>query len=337
MRPQGHLITAIVVSIGAVLCVTALPVAQSSGIRPRAGQWTAPRTIDGQPDLQGVWDFRTLTPLERPANLAGKEVLTDEEAAALEERTAASRVDAPPAAGNPGTYNQFWFDFGTKVVDDKRTSLITNPVDGRLPAYTAEGERRAAARAEGLRRPANGPEDRPLYERCILGFNSGPPIIPNGYNNNLQLFQTRDYLVILTEMVHDARIVPLDGRPQASPRLRQWMGTSRGRWEGQTLVVETRNFTAAGTGTIGLRAPMDEHLSLVERFTRIGPETLLYEFTVDDPTIYARPWTAAVPMKKSSEQMYEYACHEGNYGMTGILAGARADEQAAASRGEAPK
>jgi hypothetical protein len=236
--------------------------------------------------------------LERPTDLAAKQVLTDEEAAALEKRAAATRVDAPPPPGNPGTYNQFWFDFGTKVVDDKRTSLIVDPPDGRLPALTAAGQRRAAARAEAMARPANDPEDRAVYERCILGFSSGPPIIPNGYNNNLQLFQTRDYAVILTEMIHDARIIPLAGRPHLTHNVRQWMGDSRGRWDGDTLVVETRNFTHQGTGTISLRVPMDENLLLVERFTRIDANTLQYEFTVNDPTIWTKPWTAVVPMKK---------------------------------------
>jgi hypothetical protein len=267
--------------------------------------------------------------LERPNDLGAKEVLTDEEAAGLEKRAAESRVDAPPPPGNPGTYNQFWFDFGTKVVGDKRTSLIVDPRDGRIPAMTAEGQKRAATRAEAMRRPANGPEDRALYERCILGFSSGPPIIPNGYNNNLQLLQTRDYAVIFTEMIHDARIIPLAGLPYLPQNVRQWMGNSRGRWDGDTLVVETRNFTHEGTGTISLRVPMDENLLLVERFTRIDMDTLLYEFTVNDPTIWTKPWTAAVPMKKTQDRIYEYACHEGNYSMFGILAGARAQERAA--------
>jgi hypothetical protein len=295
----------------------------------KISKWTPLRTADGRPDLQGIWDFRTLTPLERPKDVAEKPVLTDEEAAAFEQQVAKTRVDRPPPAGSPGTYNQFWFDFGTKVVDDKRTSLIIDPPDGRLPPLTPEGAKRAAARAETMRRPATGPEDRPLYERCILGFNAGPPIIPNGYNNNFQLFQTRDYAVLLNEMVHDARIIPLDGRPRLPKTLTQWMGDSRGRWDGDTLVVETANFTDRGTGTISLQVSMDEHFHLIERFTRIDAETLLYEFTVDDPTIWTKPWTAAVPMKKSRDLMYEYACHEGNYGMAGILAGARAQETTA--------
>jgi hypothetical protein len=310
---------AIAMALGTVFLLAQAPSNGKHGAR-------LPRTADGRPDLQGTWDFRVLTPLERPADLAGKDVLTAEEAADLEERTAKTRVDRAPRQGDPGTYNQFWFDFGTKVVDSRRTSLITDPPDGRLPPLTPKGAERAAAFTEMLRRPAVGPEDRPLWERCILGFNAGPPIIPNGYNNNLQIFQTRDYVTILTEMVHDARIIPVDGRAPAGPQ--QWKGTSSGRWEGDTFVIASTNFRPQGTGTIGLRPTFDEHLRLTERFSLVASDTLLYEFTVDDPTIWTKPWTASVPMKRNPEKMYEYACHEGNYGMTGILAGARANEQA---------
>jgi hypothetical protein len=288
---------------------------------PAQAQTKVPRTPDGKPDLQGIWDFRTITPLERPNQFAGKETLSAEEAAALEQRNAETRVDRAPAPGNPGTYNQFWFDFGTRVVDDKRTSLIIDPADGRLPPMTPEAEKRAAERAERLKRPAEGPEDRPTWERCLLGFNSGPPIMPSGYNNNVRLIQTRDYVVILNEMVHDARVVPISSRPHGGNR--RWLGESRGRWEGDTLIVETRNFTANGTGTIGLRVPPSDQLRLIERFTLRDPGTLVYQFTVDDPATWTRPWTAAVPMQRSDEDIYEYACHEGNLGMVGIMAGAR--------------
>jgi hypothetical protein len=288
---------------------------------PAASQTKVPRTPDGRPDLQGIWDFRTITPLERPSQFAEKDVLTAEEAAALEQRTAETRVDRAPRAGDPGTYNQFWFDFGNRVVDDKRTSLVVDPPDGRLPKLTPQAEKLASERAERLKRPAAGPEDRPAWERCLLGFNAGPPVLPSGYNNNLQVIQTRDYVVILNEMVHDARIVPLDGRPTGS--LPQWLGTSRGRWEGDTLVVESRNFTGHGTGTIGLRALADENLHLIERFTLRDGGTLVYQLTVNDPTVWTQPWTAVVPMTKSDDQIYEYACHEGNIGMLGIMAGAR--------------
>jgi hypothetical protein len=302
------------------------PATPAKSGRPSSKKAGPPRLPDGHPDLQGVWDFRTLTPLERPTTLEGKEVLSDQEAAALEDTAVKSRVDRAPRDGDPGTYNQFWFDFGTKVVADKRTSLIVDPPDGRLPALSEAGKKRGADQAERLRRPATGPEDRPLWERCILGFNSGPPIIPNGYNNNMRLLQTASHVVVLTEMVHDARIIPLDGRPHSG--MRQWMGDSRGRWEGDTLIIDTVGFTDAGTGTIGLRPTADGNLHLTERFSRVDADTLLYQFTVDDPTVWSKPWTAAVPMTKSTEEIYEYACHEGNHGLLGILAGARADEQA---------
>jgi hypothetical protein len=321
----GATAAAALLATAGIAAQTTSPAAPARNPRAAVNKAAPPRLPDGRPDLQGVWDFRTLTPLERPTTLEGKEVLSDQEAATLEESAIKSRVDRPPRDGDPGTYNQFWFDFGTKVVSDKRTSLIVDPPDGRLPALTESGKKRAAEQAERLRRPATGPEDRPLWERCILGFNSGPPIIPNGYNNNLRLLQTASQVVILTEMVHDARIVPLDGRSHHG--MRQWMGDSRGRWEGDTLIIDTVGFTDAGTGTIGLRPTADGNLHLTERLTRLDADTLLYQFTMDDPTVWSKPWTAAVEMTRSREDMYEYACHEGNHGLLGILAGARADER----------
>ena len=291
---------------------------------------TVRRTPDGRPDLQGVWNFATATPLERPAELAGKQFLTDEEAARLERQIVEGRnLDRRLAQGDVGAYNDFWVAWGTKVVGTRRTSLITDPPDGKMPPLTPEAQKKQAARAEITRRPATGPEDRSLSERCMLGFNAGPPIVTGPYNNYLQLFQTHDYVVILNEMIHNARIVPLNGRPHLGQTIRQWSGDSRGRWEGDTLVVETTNFRDDGTGNITIRVSNDGNLHLIERFTRAGADTLLYEFTVSDPTIWTRPWTAEIPMTKSDESMYEYACHEGNYAMRGILAGARAQEKAA--------
>jgi hypothetical protein len=278
--------------------------------------------------------------------LAGKQVLTEEEAAALERRTSERNVDRPPPSGNPGGYNQFWLDWGTKVGATKRTSLIEDPPDGKIPPLTPEGEKRAAARLEAEPRPPSGPEDRPVYERCILGFNSGPPMIPSGYNNNVQLVQTREYVVILNEMVHNARVVPLDGRPHLPPRIRQWAGDPRGHWEGDTLVVETVNFNFTDKGISWAIGPnsssalrgvsTDEKLHLVERFTRVDEDTLLYEFTIDDPTVWTRPWTATVPMANSQDLIYEYACHEGNYGLMNILKGARVEEKAAEEAAKKP-
>jgi hypothetical protein len=309
------------------MCVLAIMIAG-----PVAGQktGTSAKTPDGQPDLQGVWSFATLTPLERPAELAGKATLTKEEAAEYAKRRIERDNRDSRAGGNLAdvsrAYNESWYDFGTTA--SNQTSLIVDPPDGKLPAMTAEGQKRAAARAAVMARVAEGPEDRPLWERCILGFNSGPPMMPSGYNNNVQILQTKNTVAILNEMVHSARIVPIDGRPHGTTR--QWLGDSRGHWEGNTLVVDTINFTDNGTGTIGLRVATDENYHLVERFTRRDDNTLTYEFTMTDPTIWTKPWTVSVPMTKSKQAMYEYACHEGNYGMMGILSGARADEKAAA-------
>ncbi len=306
--------------------------------------WEPPRLSDGRPDLQGVWDFRTATPLERPAGLGERTTLTDEEAAAVEFGAAQFQraADAAPPDGSVGAYNAFWLDFGTTVTDDRRSSLIVDPPDGRLPEVVAGALRQEGSLDADLpgRRPvrlrsagigADGPEDRGLAERCLLGFNSGPPMMPSAYNNNMQLFQSAGHVVILNEMVHDARIVPLDGRPHAPDAVRQWAGDSRGRWDGDTLVIETRNFsdrtasfdpsalTALGTGAT---------LRLTERFTRVGDDTLLYEYTVDDPATFTRPFTVAVPMQRSTLPLFEYACHEGNYGMVNALSGARAAEAA---------
>ena len=221
-------------------------------------------------------------------------------------------------------YNEFWYDRGTSLVEDRRTSLIVDPADGRIPPLTAEAAERAAARREYQRdHPADSWEDRSLGDRCMVGFNAGPPMVPSAYNNNVQLLQTPGYVVILNEMVHNARIVRLDGSPHGS--IRQWVGDSRGYWEDTTLVVETRNFNAQPSfrGSSG-------SLSVVERFTRVGSGAVRYEFTGEDPETWTRPWTAVVPMRETPDPMFEYACHEGNYSMAGILGGARAEERAAA-------
>jgi len=293
---------------------------------PTKKTWTTPRTPWGQPDLQGVWDFATLTPMERPSGLAGKEALTEEEAAEFEKRTLVERdEDRRDRRPGVGGYNQFWWDYGTKVISTRRTSLVVDPPDGKIPAMTPEGQKRAAARVRAFTRPdADGPEDRTLAERCILGFNAGPPMAPSAYNNNVQIFQSPGHVVLLNEMVNDSRIVPLDGRPHLPAHLRQWRGDSRGRWEGDTLVVETTNFRDL-TNFRG----SSRDLRLTERFTRVDAETLVYEFTIDDPASWTRRWTAAVPMQRSSGPIFEYACHEGNYGMVNILAGSRAREKAA--------
>ena len=345
MRPRDRVTTrmlsvaiATVATIGAGL---AMPSAAQSQT-PAAG--VAPRTAWGQPDLQGVWDFRTITPMERPESLADQEFLSAEDVADLEQGIADrdARLAARPAQrtvatnsvdrgvdGAPGSYNQFWMDRGTRVIGTRRTSLVVDPPNGRIPPMTPAGEqRRAAERAYVRDHPADSWADRSIYERCILGFNSGPPIEPRAYNNHMQVFQTPDHVVIFNEMVHDARIIPLAPRNPLPDHLRQWMGDSRGRWEGDTLVIETSNLDRLNSFTWRQGATQD--MQLVERFTRVDDGTLRYEFTVEDPATWTRPWSVEVPMTRSSDQVWEFACHEGNYGMDGILAGHRADERAAA-------
>ena len=314
---------------------------------------TLPRMAWGDPDLQGVWDYRTLTPLQRPEEQGDKEFLTDEEATELEQETvdrnkrlldrapqrttAADNVDRRED-GTPGFYNNFWLDQGTTTIGTRRTSLIVDPPDGRLPPLTATAQRRAdSAEAERIaevrrgRRSAESWEDLDPGDRCIQHAKAGPPISRGGYNNNIQLFQTPGHVAILNEQNHDVRIVPLDGRPHVGPQIRQWMGDSRGRWEGDTLVVETIHFNGKHDQIGRPLLNTGEHLSLVERFTRTDPETLLYEYTVTDPTIWVTPWTAQHPMKTNLDLIYEFACHEGNYGIYNILAGSRIEEESLAS------
>ena len=325
MRFRSHLLVAVTAGL---LLAPALAGAQDEN-------WTAPRTAWGAPDLQGVWDFSTITPMERPTDLADTEVLTDDQAAALEARSAEAQAarDTQTPFDTVGNYNQFWFDPVSSVVDTRRTSLVIDPPDGRIPAKTPEAQARYEAGTEagrGLRRhtptPGGFVEDLGpggVQVRCILGFNSGPPMEPGAYNQNVQLLQTPDHVVIFNEMIHNARIVPLDG--SAHGEIPQWVGDSRGRWEGDTLVVETVNFhreTAFENGLTG------RSLHLVERFTRASQDILLYNVTVNDPTVWTRPWTYELPMKRSDLPLYEYACHEGNYGIYNILAGARENPEA---------
>ncbi len=289
-----------------------------------AGQDAASRTPDGHPDLQGVWNFSTATPMERPPELAGKETLTAEEAAEWEQTLANQRagleseLETAPLEARVGYSLRVWFEWGDSLDERQRTSLIIDPPNGRIPAVRAKVEANRELTRLLRGRHAHGPEDRGFSERCLLGFNSGPPMTPSAYNNNMQLFQTADHVGILNEMVHNARIIPLDGRPHLPSDLPQYVGDSRASWEGDTLVVETRNFLGA-TSLGGSSATMH----LVERFTRRDANTLIYEFTVSDPTTWAGPWTAQILMTKNDEPLYEYACHEGNYSMASSLSGAR--------------
>ena len=303
---------------------------------PAMGQ-SAPRTAYGDPDIQGLFTFRTLTPLQRPvidagasALLAGRETLTAEQAAVYEasRRRELNRdaqdltVRAPGvryqslAEGGVGGYNEFWYERGIELTRDKRTSLIVDPPSGRIPyreAFQAEARVRTTNIRNGF---ADSYTDRSLSDRCLLGFNAGPPMVSSAYNNNVLIVQTPDHVVIVNEMVHNARIIPLDGRPHVG--LAQYSGDSRGRWDGDTLVVDTAHFlreTSLGGSS--------RDTTLVERFRRVDADTVMYEFTVDDPNGYTRPWTARMPLRRTDGPLFEYACHEGNIGLAGILAGAR--------------
>jgi hypothetical protein len=321
----------------AVTWLSTMPVAgQARSAGPRTSgnsgkAYTAPRTPDGQPDLQGIWSNTTFTPLERPKDVT-REFYTREEALEVVKRAAAAEA----AQTEPGTVADVHYDFTQFGLDrsqaamalNLRTSLIFDPSDGRLPPPSAEGQRRAAERA-AARRSRGGPHDavqnEPLGARCILMDRNGPPMLGGAYNNGYQIMQAPGYVMILAEMLHDARIIPLDGRPQLPPNVRQWTGSSRGRWEGQTLVVETTNLTDkfAFQGS-------SENMRVTERFTRVDEDTIRYQFTVDDPATWTRPWSAEVPWKKDIGPLFEHACHEGNYGLYNTLAGARAEEKRAA-------
>jgi hypothetical protein len=317
--------------------------------RTAAKAYTPPRTPDGQPDLQGFWTNQTYTPLQRPNNVT-KEFYTEEEAAEFERRRGAADgreladppatpgewlAAGPAAVPRPGTIADVHYDFSqfgldrsqTTLARTLRTSLIVDPPDGKIPPMTAEGRKRVTERAEANERTGGrwaSAQNNELDDRCII-MGAGPPMLPTGYNSNYQILQGPGYVMILVEMIHDARIIPLDGRPRAPQTLRQWMGISRGRWEGNTLVVETRNFN----GKNPFRGA-SENLRVTERFTRVAADTILYTFTVEDETTWVRPWSAEVPLQRAQGPLFEHACHEGNYGLSNTLAGARAEEKRAA-------
>jgi hypothetical protein len=317
-RSNSVLIAALI--LAAPLVVTVAGQAQKPAAKATSAtvsKWTPARTADGHPDLQGVWSFATLTPFERPGALDGKATLSDDEVEEFAqqrlETSNKDRRDGGAAVDVERAYNDFWWDYGTKVW--KQPALVVDPKDGRLPPLTEQ------ARQRGSQRRGNrfeNVEERPIAERCILGFNSGPPMVPSAYNNNVQLIQAGDQVVILNEMIHNARIVPMSGRTHPAKSLRFLTGDSIGHWDGDTLVVDTTNFARDG-GFRGASANMH----LVERFTRVDQNTLRYDFTIDDPATWTSKWTASIPMSRSDEQIYEYACHEGNYGLEGVLKGAR--------------
>jgi len=305
------------------------------------------RTAWGDPDLRGIWNNATITPLQRPESLGDKAFLTAEEVAETEQRAAERhrqanapsevRTEPLPAGGGVGAYNSFWTEQGTAVVQTGRTSLISDPPNGRLPPLTSAAEVRIASPAyqrladvRDGRVPADGPEEMGLSERCLWYRGIGH-ISPTGYNNNYQFFQTPDHVVILQEHIHDVRYVPLDGRPHLPATIRQYAGDSRGHWDGDTLVVETTNIREAFIRRWNLpqhsmgRGDLSGQVTLVERFTRTGPDTLDYQFTVDDPETWTLPWSGALPMARTDGPIHEFACHEGNHGMFNMLAGSRAE------------
>jgi hypothetical protein len=330
---RGFLVSAgILMTLAAAIVLRPVAlVGQAPSAKPPAPAakkaWTHPRTPWGEPDLQGKWSYATITPLERPNGEGTKEVLSQEEVAAVNEgaRTDADRRDGGADADLARAYNAYWYDRGKSI---GRTSLIIDPPDGRLPPLTAEGKRRQAEIAEQERtHPYDSWEDRPLQERCIIYH--GVPPLPTGYNNTYEIFQTPGYVAILDENIHDVRGIPLDGRPHLGRGIRQWNGDSRGHWEDNTLVVETTNYSPR----TALKFPSwPETLRAVERFTRVAANRIDYRFTITDPTTYTRPWTASLPLEGLPDyHIFEYACHEGNYSIRNVLSGARAQE-ASASR-----
>ena len=321
----------------AVMAVLLSPL--SAFAQAPAKNFTAPKTPWGEPDLQGVYSNRTITPFERPANVAGREFFTPEEVAALEKRAQEQSGDEGRTKGTRGdverAYNDFWWDRGTKVTTP-RTSLVIEPADGKVPELTEEAKKRAAD--EG-KRPAfrgagaNGRGtdtwlDRSTFERCITRGMPGA-MSPTAYNNNYRITQSPGYVAIQIEMLGGTRVIPTDGRAHVNSSIRQWMGHSVAKWEGDTLVVDTTNFT----DKILYRGAA-ENLHLIERFTRVGPGQIDYRVTIIDPSTFTKQWTLAIPYVDTGEDMFEYACHEGNYGMEGILSGAREEERAAAGKGK---
>jgi len=316
---------------------------------------SATREASAHPNFQGNWDFRTLTPLERPVELGNKAVFTAEEAEAFRQKAVSTNdtdnvsKDAPAELDVELSYNSFWMDFGTSMNDNLRTSLIIDPPNGRLPKLTPEAK--AEMKTNALRLPpvrnlfsygaesyrAKGPEALGLSERCLLGFNAGPPLTPSAYNNNLRIVQTPTHILLFTEMVHTARIIPINGQARLPEEMKEWSGDSRGHWEGDTLVIETTNFTDK-TPTFQMPVALDglensgavgsgTDMHLIERIKRANDSTLLYEYTLTDPKTFATPFTVVTPLRATDDQIFEYACHEGNHALSGMLKGARQMEK----------
>ena len=322
MRKRHTTPLAICAAIAAIVSAAAAGVAGQENAEP----YTPPTTPWGDPDLQGVWNNNTVVPLQRPDQVGGRETLTEEEVA--QRRQASSDLLFSEREGDTGFYNEFWFEYG---LDSNRTSLITRPADGRLPALTPNAQQRANELMAVRMRSTVAPDhylELSAYDRCISRGLPGA-MMPGFYNHNYHILQTPDYVALVVEMIHDARIIPLDGRGHAPAGIQQWLGDSRGRWEGNTLVVETTNFTNK-VDERGLFIPTvfatGENLRLVERFTRVSEDVIDYRFTVEDPTVFTSGWTAAIPFNRFDGTLFEYACHEGNYALPNMLAGARVSE-----------
>jgi hypothetical protein len=328
--------TAALAALVVVVLLLPAPLA-SQALAPAAGKaYTPPRTPDGQPDLTGVWTNNTVTPLQRPKGLAGKEFYTEAELTEVQkrERERLATNEEEGRQTEAGTADDVHYDFSQYGLDraqsklswGRRTSLIVGP-EGTIPPLTPEARQRRADRAAAQKgHEFDGPENRPLQTRCLARANVGPPLLPTGYNSNLQIVQGPGYVAIETEEIHDARVITLDGRPHISNNIRQWYGDSRGHWEGNTLVVDTTNFTDLNP------FPGAQNLHVVERLTRVDAETILYQFTVEDPGMWTKPWSGEESISKISGHIYEYACHEANYGLANTLRGARVAEAGATTK-----
>ena len=331
-RAAALAIVSIAVSLAPIRITAQTPAANKSAATKAApaaksAKWTVPRLADGRPDFGGYWNNHTATSLERPETAGGREFLTEDEIKVIEGRV--------PTRFTSNPFPNLWAGDARWVMSNKRTSIITDPKDGKIPPLTPDAQRKFDAdRKDQTVEYYRGPEDLPTFVRCLPVSTSGPPMLPTAYNNNYQIVQTRDHVAIATEMMHDVRIIPVDGRPHSD--IRQWSGDSRGRYEGDTLVVETRNFNGKrgylGPGGADLKRH-DEKMIVTERFTRTDPDTLLYQFTVNDPGLYTKPWSGEITMKPYDHTILEYACHEGNHAMVNILAGARAEDAEAAKSG----
>jgi hypothetical protein len=312
-----------------------VPVLAAVGFGPSfvSGQGAGRDTHQG---FEGIWNSATATPLERPAQLKDKAFFTLEEAVEWERQVALRNQEPPPgtAGTGTGTYNTFYREFGTRIVKTRRTSIVTDPPDGRIPALTPAAAEIGRRRVERMK-AAENPEDLGLQDQCLAFLTAGPPLLPYSYNSNYQIVVTKDAVVVHAEMIHDARVIHLDGRPHVPPAVRLWMGDSIGRWEGNTLVVDTANFRDGRGfyGDAGGNFGWDENLHMVERFSLLDADTLLYQFEIDDPTAYTQPWKGELTMSRSNDNIYEYACHEGNYSLENMLRGYRAAERKALGPG----